>query len=231
MAKDLIITPKMNVRYAYLDKPSYTYKKDHGEYTLKVAIQDGTPEAEAFKERLEAILESGFAEATKELKPAQRAKVIRQPMHSEEENPETGDPTGFITYTFGCPAAVVSKKTGEPVALSVDMFDPAGTPLDQKTTLVRSGSVVQVGFTVYKAYCKEGTDPITNKKFHTVRLSVDLKAVQVHKLAVGTGGASANQYGFSTDGPAFEQPEEPPVPDCPFPGDEDEPPVPDGGDF
>lgn len=225
MAKQLIITPPMSVVYAYLVEPSTTYKPE-GEYFVKVAIEDGTPEAEEFKAKLDALLDEFAPEATKNLKPAQKKKLVNASPYNYEEDEETGEETGRITFNFKCPAQVTSKKSGKTFNLKVDLFDSVGNPLAKDGLIIGSGSTIKVGFACDRAYCMEGKDQ-NNKPFHRVGLNMDLKAAQVLELA--TVSASAEDYGFGTEGGGFVQPKvESNM--SPFDGPDDGE-VPEGGDF
>ena len=196
--KQTFVTPPMTVRYAYLVTPSTTHKAN-GQYTVKVAILDGTPEAEEFKAFLTSRYEEVIPEKLAQLSPAQKNKLVRVPPWQIEEDRETGEETGFITMTFSMDAKVVRKKDGKVFEFQPDLFDAGNKPLSdaaKKNLKLGAGSTVRVSYTADRGYCMEGTDA-NNKKFMKSGLSVDLKAVKI--LSVQEYGASAGAYGFSDE--------------------------------
>lgn len=230
--KQAIVTPPMIIRYAYLVTPSTTHKKE-GQYTVKVAIQDGTPEAEALKETLMELKAKVLPEVTKDLNPAQRKKLIEVNPWMIEEDKETGEETGYITMTFGMLAQVTRKKDGKVFEFTPDLFDGGNNliPLDVRKDLkIGGGTIVRVSFSADRGYCMEaqGAD---GKKFHKAGISVDLMAVKILELV--EYGASAGSYGFGDDDDgSFTAPTKPAPAssDSPF-GDDGDVPADGDGDF
>ena len=194
--KQTFVTPPMQVRYAYLVTPSTTHKAD-GQYTVKVAILDGTPEAEEFKAFLKGRYEEVIPEKLAQLSPAQKNKLVRIPPWQTEEDKDSGEETGYITLTFSMDAKVTRKKDGKVFEFQPDLFDAGNQMLSgaAKANLkLGAGSMVRVSYTADRGYCMEATDA-NNKKFIKSGLSVDLKAVKI--LSVVEFGASAGSYGFA----------------------------------
>jgi len=224
MAKETIVSPIMIVRYAYLITPSTTYK-ENGEYSVKCAMEDNTPEAEAFKAVFNALLADKKAAATSQLKPAQKQKLVDVTPWSREEDMETGEENGYIAFNFAMPAKVIRKSDGKVFEFNVDLFDSAGNPIsmeDRKGMMIGAGSLIQVSFTADRPYCMESKG-LDNKPFYKYGISTDLKAVMIHKLS--TSSASASSYGFAPSGDGFVREK----PENPFEGKGGE--VPANGDF
>lgn len=223
MAKPLLITPKMIVRYAFLTVPTVKYKPE-GQYIVKCVIEDGTPEAEELKAMFDKLLAEQLPVATKDLKPAQRKNLIEASPYSFEEDKETGEETGYLSFNFSMPAQVTRKKDGKVFEFTPDIFDSAGKPFSLDGKILGNGSIVQVGFTADRAYCMEGKDPVTNKSYHKAGISIDMKAVMIHSMA--STGQSAASYGFDTSGEGFPSESH----ENPFDNDNN-PPAPTDGDF
>lgn len=225
MAKETIVSPIMTVRYAYLITPSTTYK-ENGEYSVKCAMEDNTPEAEAFKAVFNKLLADNKAAATGQLKPAQKQKLIDVMPWSREEDMETGVENGFIAFNFAMPAKVIRKSDQKVFEFDVDLFDSAGNPISKearKGMMIGAGSKIQVSFTADRPYCMESKG-LDNKPFYKYGVSTDLKAVMIHKLA--TSSQTATGYGFAPTGEGFKH-EAPEAPENPFVGGD----VPPNGDL
>ena len=199
----MINSPQMTVRYAYLRTPSTTYK-ENGEYSIKCAIQDGTAEADAFKARLEALIEAKKAEATKELNPAQKKRLSVVKPWIAEEDQETGEDTGMIVFNFKMPAQVTRKRDGKVFKFMPDLFDSAGNVLPEDIDIL-GGAIVEVGFTADRVYLQEVQDD-EGKKRHRLGLSSDLKAVMLLEQGSGGRGGTAESYGFTKKSNGFVAP-------------------------
>lgn len=196
--KQAYVTPPMVVRYAYLTTPSVKHKAE-GQYAVKVAIEDGTPQAEELKALLNELAAKACDPLEAQLSPAQRKRMIKAKPWNVEEDPETGEETGFITMSFSMSAQVTRKKDGKVFNFTPDLFDSEGKAIPlaaRKNLLIGSGSICRVSFTADRGYAMESVDA-ENKKFTRIGVSVDLLAVKLLEVIESSRGAST--YGFGDD--------------------------------
>jgi len=183
--REHFITPKAEVVWAFLDKPSDKFNPD-GVYIVTLAF-DGKDKAfreitQTLKERRDEEFEKWGRDNPKLKKSAKPAPVAVKELGEDEE------PTGRMLLSFKMTAKGVSRRTGKEFTMSPDVFDAKGVKLET-TPAIGGGSVVKV------AYETLGTYVASSKLFY---LSLRLQAVQLLEL-VESGSRSAEYYGFEEE--------------------------------
>jgi hypothetical protein len=181
-------TPKGVFVFPRLTEPDTKFKAE-GEYSVKVLLD---PDEPAVGKLISLITNEAAAclKAAKENEkvPAKRAKWETKYLPVEQEqDPETGEPTGYVLLKFTTRASGVSKKTGKPWERKVPMFDAKGKPIEPAA--VWGGTVGKVAFTI---------NPYSQTIQTGASVSLGLNAVQILDLVTGSGG-SAKGYGFGEE--------------------------------
>lgn len=178
------VSPKGVAIFPHLVQADTKFNAD-GVYHTKLAIE--ADEAEAFADRLSAILDKFVEERSAEMPPAKAKKTIRADV-SDAELDDEGNETGRYVFKFKLDAKITSKKTGQSWEQKPRLFDSHNQPLTGDVSMW-SGSEIKVAGEIMP-YFMESTK--------TFGLSLRCNAVQVIKLVAG-GGSNAAAYGFGEE--------------------------------
>lgn len=188
------MTPKGVAVWPRLTEPDYTFKKEAGEYSVKLRL---TPEEAApLIEKLTPVHEAAIREA-QELNAARTPVAKKKNPFAvnnfyEDELDKDGNPTGFLTFSFKMVASGTNKKDGRPWTRKPVLFDAGLRPIDPKKVKIWSGSIVRVKFDT-RGYWVAGQG--------SAGLSLYLTVVQIIELVSGGADASgfAAEEGYSAD--------------------------------
>jgi hypothetical protein len=167
-----------------LNKPDTAYAAEGTKGVYKVGLVLGGPEADAFREAVEAAAQAAYTDYFEtgkgsEMKAGDRKKWnVFHPF--EVDTDDDGNPTGYITFNFRQNAEIVSKdpKTGSirRKDIAINIFDATGSGTITKP--VFAGSVGRIMYSTRQIV-------IASTKLVGVRL--DFAAVQIKDLV--TAGA------------------------------------------
>ena len=211
--KKRFMSPVGKSQYSWLMKPDVKYN-DNGVYktNLLVPEEDAGDLAEMLnkivdteglqlaKEAIDSLKQPGKQpKGQKRMSLAQYKAYMLETLEKVEPaepnyDNETGEETGEIVFKFKMNATFKDKKTGEIKELRPLIFDGAGKKITDKNLIVGFGSTIQVSYTYQVWYMA---------KDNLYGVTLYMSAVQIISLAGGGAGASAESYGFGTDGDAY----------------------------
>lgn len=181
-----------------LTEPDFKFKKDHGEFSVKLRL----PEAEARKilAAAEAVAEESYREKAKELdgtldKKGQKIVVIKADPAWELVLDDNKQPTGDIIIAFKMAGGYTDKNEVK-IKKAVPMFDAAGNPVKLD---IWGGSKLKVQYELAPYYAA------ADRK---AGCSFRLLAVQIIKL-VTRGSGDASQFGFKAEDGFVAEPQMP----------------------
>lgn len=189
-----VITPKITVTWAQLNEPDYKYKEE-GEYHVRGRPDTSDPLYDALVTTATKVRDEYFAEQKAELVAAKKGALANK-LHvvdvvKEEQDRETGDSTGFMTFRAGQKYHIVIKngpKAGKEFYKTPDFFNAKGERL-KTPPKIGSGSVLKLGVRLV---------PYLVSKDGEVGVSFQLEGVQILTLVSG-GQRSASDYGFGEE--------------------------------
>lgn len=188
-----LITPAGAAVWPNLNSPDYTYKEEFGEYNVKLRIPIDSAELAKFREPVEKLLDDAFEAQKKELvdakKKALAAKLVKVDPFKEEEDQETGEPTGFVVIRASMNAGGRRKKDGKEFSMAPDFFNRVGKKL-KNPPKIGSGSKLKAGVRLRDYYFAKDKE---------IGVSFDLEAVQILTVETFGGNRSADDYGFGTE--------------------------------
>lgn len=184
--RELHRTPAGIAIYPRLNKPDFKYKKEQGEYSVKLKLT--AAEAEPLIALVTAETEKDYKATCAKEEKTKLKRSPNIPFKAEEDDQEK--PTGFVIFSFKLPGSIKKRDTGEIIPLKPALFDKAGNKVEAD---IWGGSTLKVAFEM-RPYYTEGLG-------HGMTLQV--KAVQVIKL-VTRGEGSADQFGFEVEAPEAE---------------------------
>lgn len=185
-----------------LKDPDKKFKKEHGEYSVKLRLPEA--EARAIIAMAEEVAEQGYREklaavsgqVDKKGKPIEIQKA--EPSFEVELN-DLKKPTGTIIISFKMSGGYTDKKTGEAVTKTCPIYDSVGQDITGKVD-IWGGSHLRVCYEIMPYWTE------ADKKCGA---SFRLLAVQVIKLVTkGTGDASMYGFGKEDGFSAADQPAE-----------------------
>ncbi len=204
--KQKFTTPPAKCNWPKLNKPDYEFKKDTGEFSVKLVFSKEEVDALPFKATLDEMAEKAYQEAINNPKNAAVKDDIRKYNWLRREVDASGEPTGNYEVSFSTLAMFADDKDGKRNIKHVPMFDAHEPPQlipDGARPQIGRGSVLRVSFTPSPYYIP-GT--------RTAGIKLYLNAVQIISLI--TYNADASAYGFGgeeggyTTGPQEESPAE-----------------------
>jgi hypothetical protein len=197
---DQLTVPSSIVRYAFVDKPRVTKFNAQGEFSLDVRVS--AEYGKGLIEKLRPYAEAVHSEALANAKPGDKDKVRKWTDYlpvEEEKDRDTGEPTGEYVVKMK-QAAFIKGKDGNPIALSVPVYDSAKPPQLTKGLKIGRGSVVRSTVQIV---------PFTSPGGKSYGVTLRLIGVQVVKLVEWTGGRDADSLGFKGDDDGFVADNEP----------------------
>ncbi len=177
--------------YPRLKDPDFKFKKDHGEFSVKLR----QPEAEAHKTiaLAEEVAEQSYREKLAENqgkldKKGKAIEIKKADLSYEVELDDNKKPTGNILINFKMSGGYTDKKTGEKIKKRCPIFDAVGQDITGKVD-IWGGSQLRLSYEISPYYAE--ADRKAGASFR-------LLAVQVIKLVTkGTGDAS--MFGFGKE--------------------------------
>ena len=194
------LTPVGIAVYPRLKDPDFKFKKDHGEYSVKLRL----PSVDALKiiALADAVAEQEYRTKLAEVdgkldKKGKPIEINKADPSFEVELDDNQKPTGNIIIGFKMAGGYTDKKTAEKVKKTVPIFDSVGQDITKKVD-IWGGSLLRVSYELAPYFAE------ADKK---AGVSFRLQAVQVVKLVTkGSGDASA--YGFGAVDGGFSAPDE-----------------------
>jgi hypothetical protein len=202
----VIITPRGEVAWAQLNEPDYEYKKETGEFHVRIRPDTDDPQYAVMVEKAEAVRDEFYDETveklTREKKGALLKKLHKRDVVQEEIDRESGDPTGAMIMRAGEAYHITIKngpKAGKEFFKVPDFFDARGARL-KNPPKIGSGSILKLGVRLMPYLANDDGE---------VGISYKLEGVQIIKLVSG-GQRSASDYGFGEepDGDSIEDGED-----------------------
>jgi len=192
-------TPVGTAVFPRLSEPDFKFKKDHGEYSVKLRLTK--EEAEAILAKAEKVAEESYQEQVElhKGKTDSKGKAIviqkAEPAYALDKD-DNDQPTGYYLIAFKMNGGYTDKKTDEKKKLNVPMFDAKGKPIKVD---VWGGSQIKVAYQITPYFAA------ADKK---AGASFRLEAVQVIDL-VTRGSGNASRFGFAQE-EGYEHAEEKP---------------------
>ena len=191
MANKTFVTPKGTAIFPKLNTPDTKFNAA-GVYEVKLAFDADTPGLDAFRAKVEAMVDERYDEEVAALTEAGKGglakKLTKVSPFKAEEDPATGEETGRILVKAKMTASGISKKTGKPWTRKPNIFDAKGQ-LIKNPPQIGGGSEMKLS-----------VEPVSyvaqNDK--TVGVSLRLEAAQIIKLVV-FGSRDAAGYGFGEE--------------------------------
>jgi hypothetical protein len=180
--RERFITAAGIAMYPRVNTPDFKYKKETGEYSMKLKLSeaDSAPLIEKIKDETEKAYKAFCA---KEEKPKlKRCVNIPYKVETDDNEKETGN----VIFSFKLPGKVKNNKTGEWFNLKPQLFNKAGQVIEDE---IWGGSTVKVAYE-FRPYYTEGLG---------VGMTLRVLAVQVHTLVTRGMGGSAEHYGFEVE--------------------------------
>lgn len=177
-------TPVGVARYPHLNKPDTRFDDD-GVYKCDLIVPED--EAAELIEYLEGIRDEKF----QELDVKKQKQYSKAPVCEAELNDE-GEETGNVIFKTKLKAVGRNDK-GEEWKNEPKLFDSFGRPVDRDEVQIWSGSKLIIAGTVM---------PYAMGSTKTVGVSLKCAGVQIIELVTG-GSATAETFGFKTQGNGF----------------------------
>ncbi len=189
-------TPVGVAVFPRLSEPDFKFKKDHGEYSVKLRLTEA--EAKDILAKAEAVAEESYREQIeahkgkldKKGKPIVVLKAEPSYAIEMDDNKENPQPTGYYLIAFKMNGGYKDKKTGEKKKLTVPLFDAKGKACKVD---VWGGSSIKVAYQITPYFA--AADVKAGASFR-------LGAVQVIEL-VTRGSGNASRFGFSQEEGSF----------------------------
>lgn len=188
-----LITPKGKAVWPALNEPDFNYKEEFGEYHAKLRIPVDSKELAKFRKPVEDLLEKAYQAKVEELKADKKAalakKLVKVDPFKPEEDPETGEETGYILIRASMNAGGRRKKDDKVFKMSPDFFNRTGKTL-KNPPQIGGGSELKLGVRLRDYYFAKDKE---------IGVSFDLEAVQVLTAESFGGNRSAEDYGFGEE--------------------------------
>lgn len=200
MAKKLYTSPRGIAVHPHLTKADFKFKKDYGEYHVKVRADLSDAKAVATQQLIDTTMQTALTEAVaaynkalatetdkekiKQLKKAGVPTMADKPYYVDEED-------GTIEFSFKMAAGGKNGKTQEIFQQAPALFDAKLTVIDPSTARIGGGSEIIVSYELTTFATAIGAGA-----------SLRMKGVQVLKLV--EWGRDAKAMGFSADDDGYE---------------------------
>lgn len=176
--------------YPYLNKPDYKYKKE-GKYSVKQRYSEADPAVQAFYEKLEKMRDDFLVAEVARLKADKKAALAAElkpaEIRRQERDPETGEPTGYLTMVASMNASG-TREDGSSWTQKPSIFDAKGREL-KNPPFISGGTEGKVSAIF---------DPYVDNKTKEVGIGIRLLGVQVLKLVSG-GVRTFSGLGFQAE--------------------------------
>jgi len=187
------VTPKVPVFWVKVFEPDTAFVPE-GEYSVKVILDEDSTEAQGLIAMFDEMTEKAFGIETEDLKPGLAKKWTAKPPYVLLDDPDTGEKTGMVQFTFKMKASGTNTK-GKEWTRSVPVFDAAGVKINKMEGFIGNNSKGKVAFMV-KSYA--------NNKDKEVGISLKLTGFQLIELT-GGGSDSAEDLGFGAENGGYQQ--------------------------
>jgi hypothetical protein len=200
MAKKLYTSPRGIAVHPHLTKADFKFKKDYGEYHVKVRSDLSDPKAAATQQLIDGAMKTALDEAVaayskalqtetdkeklKQLKKAGVPVMADKPYYVDEED-------GTIEFSFKMAAGGKNSKTQELFQQAPALFDAKLKPIDPTSARIGGGSEIIVSYELTTFATAIGAGA-----------SLRMKGVQVLKLV--EWGRDAKAMGFSSEDDGYE---------------------------
>lgn len=190
-----MITPRGVVAWANLNEPDYEYKKEEGEFHVRIRPNTNEPSYTELVELATKVRDEFLEETTDELRRQKKGALIAK-LHTvdvvkEEIDRETAQPTGEMLIRAGMKHHITIKngpKAGQSFDKVPDFFNAQGARL-KNPPRIGSGSELKLSVRIV---------PYLMPKDGEVGVSYQLEGVQILKLVTG-GQRSASDHGFGVE--------------------------------
>lgn len=201
MAKKLKRSPKGKAIFPHLNKADFKFKKEYGEYHVKLRADANDPEAVAAKIEIDAAMKQALAEAKEKYATELRETTDKEKLKQLKKQgvPEMADAPyseddedNTIDFTYKMAAGGKNSKTGEIFSQFPALFDAKLKDLPRDTK-IGGGSILRVSHELTTFYT-----PAVG-----AGASLRMRAVQVLELREYSADAKAlgfaEEEGFETE--------------------------------
>lgn len=180
--RERFTTPAGTALFPRLNTPDFKYKKENGEYSvkLKLTAEQAGPIIAKINEETEKAYKAYCVREN-------RAKLKRSPnIPYKNEVDDNEKETGNVIFSFKLPGKVKSGKTGEEFTLKPTLFNKAGERVEDE---VWGGSTIQVSYEM-RPYYTEGLG---------AGMTLRVVACRIVTLVTRGMGGTAESYGFEVE--------------------------------
>lgn len=187
-----VLTPRGAAIWPALNQPDFKFKKEFGEYHVRLRLEPDAPGLAKIIEDAEALRDEAFEAKKAELERQKKGALLKQlykidPIKPEVDS-ETGEETGFLVLRASMNAGGKRQKDGSVWKARPDIFNAAGNPLKNPPT-IGSGSEMKLNVTPMDYETDGGKG---------IGVRFELNAAQLLK-AVSYGQRNADDYGFGSE--------------------------------
>lgn len=175
------LTPAGIAIYPRLSAPDKKYKKEYGEYSVKLKLK--AEEAEPIIKIINEATEKAYKVECAAQGKTKVKRSVNLPFKAEVDDQEKE--TGNVIFMFKLPGGGKAKATGVEYTLKPQIFDKYGKELKED---VWGGSTIRVSFEM-RPYFTDGLG---------FGMTLRIAAVQVLAL-VSRGAGTADSYGFAVE--------------------------------
>lgn len=188
-----LITPKGVAVWPSLNSPDFKYKKEFGEYSVKLRIAPDAPGLDEFREAAEDLVNKAYEAKADELKREKKGAILKalkkvDPLKVEVD-PETGEETGFLYIRASMNAGGRRKKDDSVWSQKPDYFNAKGHTL-KNPPKIGGGSELKLGVRLRDYFMAKEKE---------IGVSFDLEAAQIITLKEWGGSRTADDYGFGEE--------------------------------
>lgn len=180
------------VGFVTLNNPDTKFKQE-GEYSVGIAFDEDDDVLQEISDACDELAQEKFDEITAELiekgKKAVAKKVKIISLIRDEEDEESGEPTGRKIIKPKMKASGVNKKTGKGWKRKPDIFNAKGKILSNPP-LIYAGTVMKASIELFPYYTAKDKE---------VGVTFRLNGVQLLELVSGGGQRSASDHGFGEE--------------------------------
>lgn len=171
--------------HCHVNKPDSKFNPEKPRFKTKLVLE--ADDGQAFKAKLEALLEQAWTAESADMKPADLKKWAKAPLPIDEELNDQDEPTGRLIFKFGQNARI-KMKDGSVKDISIAIVDSKGKPAGKLK--VFSGTMARVGYAT-RSY------PKADGKL--IGLTLDFDIVKVIKPSTRTMDTGPDDEGWTAE--------------------------------
>lgn len=187
-----LTTPTGEAIWPAIKEPDFRYKKEFGEFHVRLRFDPATPGLDEIVAEAEKILDEAFEAKKTELTRLKKGAILRElkkaPILKPELDRETGEETGFVILRAAANAGGKKRDGGGAFTKRIDVFNRKGEQL-RSPPEPGSGSKLKLSVRPMDYETDGGK---------TIGVRFELEGVQIITLVQG-GSRSASDYGFAEE--------------------------------